>query len=53
MAFCEPDPTEGIAGIKMPKTKRHHTWTGEEIAQYRAYWRLRLVLGDLCVCYPT
>ena len=21
------DPTEGIAGIKMPKTKGHHTWT--------------------------
>ena len=32
------DPTEGIAGIKMPKTKGHHTWTDEEIAQYRAYW---------------
>src|SRR5262249_45178007 len=26
------DPTEGIAGIKMPKTKGHHTWTDEEIA---------------------
>jgi integrase len=34
------DPTEGIAGIKMPKTKGHHTWTDEEIAQYRAHWRL-------------
>ena len=34
------DPTEGIAGIKMPKTKGHHTWTDEEIAQYRAYWPL-------------
>jgi integrase len=32
------DPTEGIAGIKMPKTKGHHTWTDEEIAQYRTYW---------------
>src|SRR5215467_2493810 len=32
------DPTEGIAGIKMPKTKGHHTWTDEEIAQYRAHW---------------
>ena len=32
------DPTEGIAGIKMPKG--HHTWTDEEIAQYRAYWPL-------------
>jgi integrase len=34
------DPTEGITGIKMPKTKGHHTWTDEEIAQYRAYWPL-------------
>jgi integrase len=34
------DPTEGIAGIKMPKTTGHHTWTDEEIAQYRAYWLL-------------
>ncbi len=34
------DPTEGIAGIKMPKTKGHHTWTDEEIAQYRGYWPL-------------
>jgi integrase len=33
------DPTEGIS-IKMPKTKGHHTWTDEEIAQYRAYWPL-------------
>ena len=24
----------------MPKTKGHHTWTDEEIAQYRAYWPL-------------
>jgi integrase len=34
------DPTEGIAGIKVPKTKGHHSWTNEEIAQYRAYWPL-------------
>ena len=26
--------------MKLPKTKGHHTWTDEEIAQYRAYWRL-------------
>jgi integrase len=32
------DPTEGIANIKLPKTKGHHTWTDEEIEQYRAYW---------------
>jgi integrase len=34
------DPTEGIASIKLPKTKGHHTWTDDEIAQYRAYWPL-------------
>jgi integrase len=34
------DPTEGITGIKMPKSKGHHTWTDEEIAQYRAHWPL-------------
>ena len=34
------DPTEGIASIKMPKSKGHHTWTDDEIAQYRAHWPL-------------
>ena len=34
------DPTEGIASIKLPKSKGHHTWTDEEIAQYRTYWPL-------------
>jgi integrase len=34
------DPTEGIATVKLPKTKGHHTWTDDEIAQYRAYWPL-------------
>jgi integrase len=34
------DPTEGIPGIKLPKSKGHHTWTDDEIAQYRAYWLL-------------
>src|SRR5260370_31415964 len=42
------DPTEGIASIKLPKSKGHHTWTDDEIEQYRAYWPLgsqhRLVL---------
>jgi integrase len=32
------DPTEGIPNIKLPKSKGHHTWTDDEIAQYRAYW---------------
>jgi integrase len=34
------DPTEGIASIKLPKTKGHHNWSDAEIAQYRAYWPL-------------
>jgi hypothetical protein len=34
------DPTAGIAGIKMPKTRGHHTWTDDEIEQYRAHWPL-------------
>src|SRR5262249_6683133 len=34
------DPTEGIASIKLPKSKGHPTWTDEQIAQYRAYWPL-------------
>ena len=34
------DPTEGIAGIKMPKTKGHPNWSDDEIEQYRAYWPL-------------
>jgi len=45
MRFAVPimrkdDPTEGIPGVKLPKTKGHHTWTDEEIEQYRAYWLL-------------
>jgi hypothetical protein len=32
--------TEGIATAKLAKTKGHHTWTDEEIAQYRAHWPL-------------
>jgi integrase len=34
------DPTEGIAAIKLPKSKGHHTWTDDEIEQYRAHWPL-------------
>jgi integrase len=34
------DPTEGIASIKLPKSKGHHTWSDAEVAQYRAYWSL-------------
>jgi integrase len=34
------DPTKGIASIKLPKSKGHHTWTDEEIERYRAHWPL-------------
>jgi integrase len=34
------DPTEGVAAIKLPKSKGHYTRTDEEIAQYRANWPL-------------
>jgi integrase len=34
------DPTAGIACIKLPKSKGHHTWTDDEIEQYRNYWPL-------------
>jgi integrase len=39
-AMRKDDPTRDIQSIKMPKTKGHHSWTDDEIAQYRAYWRL-------------
>jgi len=42
------DPTEGILMPKLPKSKGHHTWSDDEIVQYRAHWPLgtqqRLVL---------
>ena len=34
------DPTGGIPGSKLPKSKGHHTWTDDEITRYRAYWPL-------------
>lgn len=34
------DPTERIPAIKMPKSKGHHTWTDDQIKQYREYWPL-------------
>src|SRR6516162_1237627 len=32
------NPSEGIAQVKLPKTKGHHTWNDSEIAKYRAHW---------------
>ena len=37
-AMRKDDPTEGVPGIKLPKSKGHHTWTDDEIEQYRDYW---------------
>jgi integrase len=34
------DPTEGVRLGKAVKSTGHHTWTDDEIAQYRAYWAL-------------
>jgi integrase len=34
------NPTEGIRPPKLPKTAGWHTWTDEEIQQYRDYWNL-------------
>jgi integrase len=34
------DPTEGIKGVKLPKSSGHHTWSDEEIQRYCAYWPL-------------
>lgn len=34
------DPTEGIPSIRLRKSNGHHTWTDDEIAQYRAHWPL-------------
>ena len=30
------DPTAGIGGVKLPKSNGHHTWSDDEIEQYRA-----------------
>jgi integrase len=37
--MLKADPTTGLK-VKLPKSKGHHSWTDEEIAQYRAYWPL-------------
>jgi integrase len=38
--MIKSDPTAGIAKIKLPKSRGHHTWRDEEIVQYRAHWPL-------------
>ena len=39
-AVRKDDPTRDIESIKMPKSKGHHTWTDDEIEQYRNHWPL-------------
>jgi integrase len=34
------DPTAGIANIKLAPSKGHHSWTDDEIEQYRKHWPL-------------
>src|SRR5262245_31961207 len=36
----QDDPAKGIPNIKLPKSKGHHTWTDDEIRQYRDHWPL-------------
>jgi integrase len=46
--MIKKNPAAGIAPVKLPKTKGHHTWFDDQIATYRAFWNLgtqqRLVL---------
>jgi len=34
------NPAEDIKQVRLPKTKGHWTWTNDQIATYRAYWKL-------------
>jgi hypothetical protein len=34
------NPAESIKQVKLPKSKGWHTWTNDEIDQYRSYWPL-------------
>jgi site-specific recombinase XerD len=36
--MLQDDPTVGIK-VDVPRTKGWHSWTDEEVAAYRAYWR--------------
>jgi integrase len=39
-SMIKVNPTDGIEPVRLPKTKGHHTWTNDEIQQYRDYWPL-------------
>jgi hypothetical protein len=34
------NPAEKIAQVKLPKSKGHWSWTDDQIATYRNYWKL-------------
>jgi hypothetical protein len=34
------NPAERIAQVRLPKSKGHWTWTDDQIAAYRKYWKL-------------
>ena len=34
------NPAADVKQAKLPKTKGHHSWTDEEIQQYRDYWKV-------------
>ena len=38
-SLLKTDPTAGIK-VTLPKSKGHHSWTDDEIEQYRAHWPL-------------
>jgi site-specific recombinase XerC len=38
--MLKTNPADGIKGVRIPKTKGYHTWTDDEIQQYRDYWPL-------------
>ena len=39
-AMITRNPADGIASPRLKKSKGHHTWTDDEIEQYRAHWPL-------------
>ena len=34
------NPASGIPAVKLKKSKGHHSWADDQIAQYRTHWRL-------------
>jgi integrase len=38
-SMIRKNPAAGLK-VKLPKSSGHHTWTDEEIAQFRQYWKL-------------